>query len=287
VKLLSVVATATLSVALVGAPVSVSVAQTPPSAVPAAAAAAPKLTSIWNFRDVAGTGLPLSGGATMTTGVVYRSGQLHGLSDADLLTLQKDLGITAIYDLRSKGAAKATPDRAIAGAPATVFDVFAGHNKAYKGKTAAGARAYMRSMNRQFVTDAAQRKNIARVLRAIAGATGPVLIHCAAGKDRTGWVSAVLQQIAGASRNTIVSEYKLSNAYRKDLIKKRVADALRTSGARKAGIVKELEFNRRSYIEAGLNKASSKYGSFHRYLTRGLKLSDATIATLRAKLRQA
>lgn len=284
-KLITVVSTAALSVALVGAPVSVSVAQAPPAVAPAAAVAAPQLSSIWNFRDVAGNGVPLSGGATMTTGVVYRAGQLKGLSDADLATLE-GLGITAIYDLRSKAAATATPDRLLSGAPATVFDVFAGRNLAYKGKTAAGARAYMRSMNRQFVTDAAQRKNIAKVLRAIAGATGPVLIHCAAGKDRTGWVAAVLQKIAGASRDTIVSEYKLSNVYRKAYIDSAVAQARKISKT-KAAIVKELQFNRRSFIEAGLDKASSQYGSFHRYLTKGLKLSASTIATLRAKLRQA
>jgi protein-tyrosine phosphatase len=284
VRLVSILAVATLSVALVGVPVSPSVAQTP-AALPAPAAAAPQLASIWNFRDAANSGLPLSGGATMATGVVYRAGQLKGLSDAEKATLES-LGITAILDLRSKAAAKATPDPVISGAPVTVFDVFAGHNKAYKGKTAAGARAYMRSMNRQFVTDAAQRRNIAKVLKAIAAATGPVLIHCAAGKDRTGWVSAVLQQIAGASRNTIVSEYTLSNVYRKAYIDDAVAQARKISKTR-AAIVKELQVNRRSFIEAGLNKASSQYGSFHHYLTKGLKLSATTIKTVRDKLRQA
>lgn len=282
-KIVSILAAATLSVALVGAPGPVAAAQTPPAVAPATAVA-PTLTSIWNFRDVAAGGLQLSGGATMATGVVYRAGQLRGLSEADTATLES-LGITAILDLRSKGAAKANPDPVIPGATATVFDVFAGHNRAYKGKTAAGARAYMRSMNRQFVTDAAQRKSIAKVLRAIAGATGPVLIHCAAGKDRTGWVSAVLQRIAGADRDTIVAEYKLSNVYRKAYIDNAIAKARKISRTR-AAIVKELQVNRRSFIEAGLDKASAQYGSFQRYLTKGLKLSAVTIATLKDKLRQ-
>ena len=52
----------------------------------------------------------------------------------------------------------------------------------------------MRAMNRAFVTDSAQRKRIAQVLRAISKADGPVLIHCTAGKDRTGWVSAMLHE---------------------------------------------------------------------------------------------
>jgi len=282
VKLLSVVATATLSVALVGAPVSVSVAQTPPSAVPAAAAAAPKLTSIWNFRDVAGDGtLSLGGTTTMATGVVYRSGQLKGLSDADASTLT-GLGITDIYDLRSATAAKASPDPVPSGISYHRIDMFAGHSKSFKGKTAAGARAYMRSMNRAFVTDSAQRKKIALVLTAIAKAKGPVLIHCAAGKDRTGWVSAMLMKIAGAGRKTIVSQYLLSNTYRKALIDIKVAAA-----GRRAAIVSEQEKLRPSYLEAGLDKAAAKYGSLSGYLAKGLKLSAATIKSLHIKLRQA
>ena len=283
-KLVNILATATLSVALVGAPVSSSVAQTP-AVVPAAAAAAPKLASIWNFRDVAGDGLSLSGGATMITGVVYRSGQLKGLSDADAATLVR-LGITDIYDLRSATAAKASPDPVPSGVTYHRIDVFAGHSKSYKGKTAAGARAYMRAMNRAFVTDSTQRSRIAQALRAISKASGPVLIHCAAGKDRTGRLSAMLQSIAGANRATIKGEYLLSNTYRKDLIDSKVAAARKISATR-AAIVSEQERLRASYLEAGLDKAVAKYGSLHKYWTKGLKLSSTTIATLRAKLRQA
>jgi len=285
VKLLSVVATAALSVALVGAPGPISVAQPSPAAAPAPAAVAPKLASIWNFRDVAGTGVPLSGGATMATGVVYRSGQLKGITADDAATLVV-LGIGDIYDLRSRSAARKSPDPVISGIAYSRIDVFSGHSKSYKGRTAAGARAYMRAMNRAFVTDSAQRSKIAKVLTAIAGASGPVLIHCAAGKDRTGWVSAMLQTIAGAGRKAIVGQYVLSNTYRKALIETRVAAARRTS-ARKAAIVGEQERLRPSYLEAGLDKAAARYGSLSRYLTKGLKLPAATIALLRAKLRQA
>ena len=283
-KLVSILATAALSVALVGAPVSSSVAQTP-AVVPAAAAAAPKLASIWNFRDVAGDGLSLSGGATMITGVVYRSGQLKGLSDADAATLVR-LGITDIYDLRSATAAKASPDPVPSGVRYHRIDVFAGHSKSYTGKTAAGARAYMRAMNRAFVTDSQQRSRIAQALRAISKADGPVLIHCAAGKDRTGWLSAMLQSIAGANRATLKGEYLLSNTYRKALIDSKVAAARKISATR-AAIVGELELLRPSYLEAGLDKAVAKYGSLHKYWTKGLKLSATTLATLKAKLRQA
>jgi protein-tyrosine phosphatase len=276
VKFTRILATATLAVALVAGPVS----------APDAAMAAPKLTSIWNFRDVAGNGVPLSGGATMNSGVVYRAGQLKGLSDADAATLVA-LGITDIYDLRSATAAKASPDPVPSGITYHRIDVFSGHSKSYKGKTAAGAHAYMKAMNRAFVTDGAQRKKIAAALKAIAGATGPVLIHCAAGKDRTGWVSAMLQAIAGArTATTIRHEYLLSNTYRKALIDAKVKAARKISTAR-AAIVRAQEHLEWSYLKAGLDKAVAKYGSLSGYWTKGLQLSPATLTALRAKFRQA
>lgn len=283
-KLIPGVVTLALSAALVAVPASTSVAQPAPAAAPTAAVA-PRLASIWNFRDVAGTGVVLADGTTMATGWVYRSGRLAGLSAEDSATLSS-LGITDIYDLRTPGAARSAPDPAVAGATHQLIDVFAGHHKGFKGSSTKAARAYMRGMNTSFVTSAAQRKRIARVLTAIANATNPVLLHCTEGKDRTGWVSAMLLKVAGADRATIINQYLLSNTYRAQLINDRVTAALAAHGSRRAAIVSELETLRGSYLEAGLNKAAAKYGSVTRYLTRGLKLSTATIAKLREHLRQ-
>lgn len=285
-KLTRVVAAAALAVALVATPAPVSIAKGSPAVAPVVAVAAPQLTSIWNFRDVAGDGLPMPGGATMATGVVYRSGQLENLNAEDAATLV-GLGITDIYDLRSASAAKKSPDPVVTGIVYHRIDVFSHHYKSYKGKTAAGARAHMRAMNRAFVTDPAQRKKIGQVLKAIAAASGPVLIHCAAGKDRTGWVSAMLQEIAGATTwRTVSDQYLLSNTYRAELIESKV-DAARKVSATRAAIVSEQEKLRSSYLKAGLDKARAKYGNLHHYWTKGLGLSAATIAALRAKLRQA
>jgi protein-tyrosine phosphatase len=283
VKFANGLAVLAVTAALVAVPAAPSVAQPAPAAP--TAAVAPQLGSIWNFRDVAGSGVVLADGTTMTTGWVYRSGRLSGLSSSDTATLA-DLGITDIYDLRTAGAARSAPDPAIPGATRHLIDVFAGHHKGFTGSSTKAARAFMRGMNTAFVTSSAQRKRIAKVLTAIANANTPVLLHCTEGKDRTGWVSAMLLKVAGADRKTIVDQYLLSNTYRKQLIADRVAAALAAHGSRKAAIVSELETLRSSYLEAGLNKAATKYGSLTRYLTRGLKLSSATIAKLRAHLRQ-
>jgi len=284
VKLVTGVVGLALSAALLTVPATSAVARPAPQAVPSVAVS-PQLASIWNFRDVAGSGVVLADGSRMATGWVYRSGRLAGLSATDAASLSS-LGITDIYDLRTPSAARSVPDPVVAGTTHHLIDVFAGHHKGFKGSSTRAARAYMRGMNRAFVTSAAQRKRIALVLTGIANSTTPVLLHCTEGKDRTGWVSAMLLKVAGAGRATIIDQYLLSNTYRRQLIAERVAAARAAHGTRRAAVVSELETLRASYLEAGLDKAVAKYGSLTGYLTKGLKLAPATIARLRAHLRQ-
>ncbi len=58
-----------------------------------------------------------------------------------------------------------------------------------------------------FVTSSTQRAVIKKALTAIANSRGAVVIHCAAGKDRTGWISAVLQMAAGVPQDQVTREY--------------------------------------------------------------------------------
>ena len=53
---------------------------------------------------------------------------------------------------------------------------------------------------------------IARIVGLVAGATGPVLVHCTAGKDRTGIVVAVLLRAVGVRRSDIVTDYLRTEA---------------------------------------------------------------------------
>lgn len=265
-------------------PVPSAVALAPRPLADPAAAGTISIVGATNFRDVAGDGLAVKGGAHMATGVVYRSSKLSGLTADDVAALEA-AGVTAILDLRTPRVAAGSPDVAVPGAGYVLMDLFAGHSlSTSRLHTAAQARAHMREMNRRFVTVAAQRRALARVLRAIIAADGPVVIHCTHGKDRTGWVSAMLQVVAGAPTDTIVAQYLLSNTYRAAEIQQKVDAARAASGSRRAGVVKELERLRASYLEAGLATARHRYGSVHRYLTRGVGLSTDELAALRAKL---
>lgn len=254
---------------------------------PFAVAPGLQLDSVPNFRDVAGAGegLLLADGSRMVVGAIFRSGKLAPISRADRERLVA-AGVSDIYDLRTPAVIGRTPDPAIEGAERHEINVFAVQASApVRPGRPAEARKHMKRIYREFVAVAAQRKAIAKVLKSIAEADGPVLVHCTEGKDRTGWISALLQLTAGADEVTVIEEYLLSNQRRESLIEREVAKAERTDGKQAGEIKRALLQVDASYLRAGLTELKARYGDLDGYLTRGLGLSDDTIDTLRSRLR--
>jgi protein-tyrosine phosphatase len=243
-----------------------------------------QLTSITNFRDVAGAGLALPGGKHMATGVVYRSATLKGLSAKDANALRK-AGVGEVIDLRTDYVAAHSPDPAIKGVAHHVVNIFAvTRTTSVQYRTVAAAQAHMRQMNVDFVDVAAQRRKIAKALTLIAAAEGPVLFHCTEGKDRSGWISAVLQLTAGASRAEVDTEYLKSNVFRAELIDAAYRAKLKSSGRTAADVERALMKVQSDYLGAGLDELTARYGDIDGYLSKGLGLSAATVQRLRERL---
>lgn len=220
----------------------------------------------------------------MATGVVYRSARLADASAADRRQLTR-LGLVAVIDLRTPDVARRYPDPVVPGARNTVVNLFAvARASSARLRSVADAKAHMRAVNTGFVTDPAQRARTARVLRIIAGARGPVLIHCTEGKDRTGWIAALLQLVAGADRGEILKEYLKSNDYRRSAIDQAYRRTSAASGIRRALIQRATLVVEQSYLSAGLSALQSRYGSVDEYLRAGLKLDQATVSALRERL---
>jgi protein-tyrosine phosphatase len=157
----------------------------------------------FNFRDAGG--YPASGGV-VRTGKLFRSDGLHSLGADGRATLV-ELGIETVIDLRDDFEVKAMPDD-IAGLNLDVvrLPVFegSGASQGVIGKS-------LVDLYQLIVTEHAD--TLVAALRAIAhSGDTPVLVHCTAGKDRTGIVIALALLAVGVDRDTVIADYARSEA---------------------------------------------------------------------------
>ena len=236
------------------------------------------LASDPNLRDVGG--YRTTDGQWVRMGVLYRS-QALALSPADLATIDK-LGLTADYDLRTTEEIAASPDVVPAGATYTNLNVMADISLAPTLTSAASAEAYMEEIEQDFVTNQTAQAAFGTLLTDIANSNGAVLYHCTAGKDRTGWATAVLLTLLGVPRATIVQDYLLSNTYYFD--SPAVQAELKAMPTAESAVYAPLLEVQASYLQAGFAQVTASYGSMYGYAVHGLGLSPQTIAKLRHKL---
>ena len=121
---------------------------------------------------------------------------------------------------------------------------------------------------------------LATVLRTIADAEpGAVAIHCAAGKDRTGIVAALLLDLAGVSRDEIVADYALSEHW----LLPRTEEWLTHMDAVQRAHVHGLMATPPEYMRFALDHVNAQHGGTERYF-RAIGLTDEEIGALRARL---
>ena len=245
----------------------------------------PRLSSIDNFRDIAGTTRVYSTSheGTMRTGVFYRSNALTP-STADLATLNS-LNITNVYDLRTPSEIAATPDTLPDGASYQNIDIIGSGTSgsdvtSVSVTSAAEAMQMMQAANASFVNDAGMRSQFNVLFNELASAEGAALFHCTAGKDRTGWTAAILLSIAGVDSDTIMENYLATNDY----TQARVAATLAAMPASMAAIYAPMLTVDASFLQAGLDEITSLYGTVDNYLKEGLGLSQETLYVLRGKM---
>jgi protein-tyrosine phosphatase len=268
-KSIVVVAAAAAVISGVGAPAWANTA----ASVDLVGANAVELVGAKNFRDVGG--YPTADGHTVRTGVVYRSNKLSELTDADLQSLA-GLGVTVDVDLRNVVERHDEPDRVPAGARYQVADVISlSHGLRFHGNATVtlakalaaglfnGSENLAQSIAYPFMVDfVGADYAFGDLLRAVAGnASGALVFHCTAGKDRTGWGTAILLSLLGVPRATVESDFLLSNE--------------------KLGDPKAVEL---SWLRAAFGEVDHLYGSMEAYARQGLGLDDATLAALRTRL---
>ena len=175
----------------------------------------PIFDGIHNFRDYGGY---RADGGTVRRGLLYRSGQHVGASDADLAALAK-LDIRTVIDLRGISERASNPCRR--------HDGWTGEVIAHDGETASSpphmdvgpdtttaqfARERMLAVYTRMPANPAMHAMFSRYLNALADRDGASLVHCFAGKDRTGIAAMLLLHILGVSKEDQDAEFLLTNA---------------------------------------------------------------------------
>lgn len=174
-----------------------------------------------NARDVGG--LPAATGGTIRPRTLIRSASLRHLTDADVRHLVADLGVRRVVDLRTDVEVEQDGPGPLHHQPDVVIHHLSLYpDKADRAETPAGAQSPSRKLPWQgarFVSEHGpvvaaylryleQRPDsIVAALRAIAEPAGATVVHCAAGKDRTGVVVALALTVAGVAREVIAADY--------------------------------------------------------------------------------
>jgi protein-tyrosine phosphatase len=170
-----------------------------------------------NFRDFGG--YPTRNGRRTVTGRLYRSAHHAEVSDADLDRLH-NLGVSVFVDLRRTSERTRMPCRRpprFAGLTiendigADEGDAWLAFIEETPDLTADAFRGHMRDFYRDAAFEARHIDLFSRYFDALATADGAVLIHCAAGKDRTGILAALTHHVANVAHEHVIHDYLLTN----------------------------------------------------------------------------
>jgi protein-tyrosine phosphatase len=256
------------------------------------------LTGAPNARDLGG--LPAVDGRRIRPGLLIRSSALGRLVDDDLPVLRQ-LGIACLVDLRAPSEIEVAPPDRLAGGPHVellpIYDpehpvftyvaaVMLGHDLgAYEALAREGTAGAMAAIYRWFVTDPGARAGFAAAVRLAARPDRlPLLFHCSAGKDRTGWLAVILLTSLGVDAATIRADYLRTNEATADVQESILgAMTVRRPGLDVDAIRPVLEV-RPEYLDAAYAEVDRVYGGFDGYLGAGLGLDGAEIAALRDNL---
>jgi protein-tyrosine phosphatase len=246
---------------------------------------APRLEGAPNFRDLGGH--PTSDGRRVRRGVLFRSGVLSDLTEADLDAVAA-LELALVVDLRGREEAGDRPNRLPSGVRTVhvpVGDVSAAP-RVVAARLAAGdvdglGAEMLLKGNRAFVREL--RDGFSQVLRLVMDpAHRPVVLHCTAGKDRAGFASALVLWTLGVSDDVVFDDYLRSN----DLLADRHDRILRELAPRLADAtpLREMLEVRADYLRAALDAIVEDHGSVDAFLRDGLGIDDASRARFRDEL---
>lgn len=247
---------------------------------------------IHNFRDYGGYAAE---GGTIRRGLLWRSGQ-HGGATPDDLEAVHALGIRTVIDLRGDTERHETPclrhpefdAEVVFASGETAGTELAPHEEAGRGiRTAEEARAAMTELYHNMPFRPVLVECLTLYFRALATRDGASLLHCAAGKDRTGLAVALLHELLGVAEEDVIADYLLTNTAGDPAAR---IDAARPAIYARYGaqmqdeaIVALMGVDAR-FLQTALAAIRARHGSVADYARDVLDVTPEMLAAIRARL---
>ncbi len=249
-----------------------------------------------NFRDYGG--YRGAGGRRVKWGYLFRSGQLARLSETDIALLAS-LDLELVCDFRQESEQESYPSRlpeaglprvlsvpVIPGNSSSFFANAEAHREALESYRREDMFDFMREINRDFAEG--QRENFARVFREVLELdAGRFLVHCSAGKDRTGFAAALMLLALGVPREVVMQDYLLTAEYFDPEVELRRMQRKYRLEHLDADVVLPILEVHEDYLAAALASIDENFGSVERYLEEGLGLGPAGVEELRRRYLEA
>jgi protein-tyrosine phosphatase len=243
-----------------------------------------------NFRDLGG--YRTSDGRRIRTGLIYRSAGLHRLTESDHAHLHQ-IGLKLVCDLRSAEEVALEPDRLPQNSAPEYLHLPLNSDDQREQRERLIALLFNRRTLAPMMADYYVRVMIeanahvyGTILNRLANQENlPTVIHCTAGKDRTGIAAALILSVLGVPEETIIVDYSLSNRYYDNYFKYavRLVHGLRWLGIRPEHLQPLLLANPDN-LRAALKHICDRYGSTENYLRQKAGVTDEEIAALHANL---
>jgi protein-tyrosine phosphatase len=247
-----------------------------------------------NVRDLGG--LPTADGGSTVPGRLLRSENLQELSPADVAKLVEDIGVTTVVDLRTTGERDIegpAPLDAVPGVRHAHHPVLLELGSASEAVSEALLVTKIEQDRARYPDDITcghylgyleeRPEEVTGALRSIATADGAVIVHCAAGKDRTGVIVALALTAADVRPEAIVADYAATGD-RIDAIIERLRRSKTYAEDVNSRPVRA-HLPRPETMRAFLEQLYVRYGGLPRWLA-GHGFADDELSRLRAKLRQ-
>lgn len=249
-----------------------------------------------NVRDIGG--YRSSYGTDVVRGRLFRGDALSQLSVDDVSTLDS-LGLRTVVDFRTPGEILVSGSDRLplglgpvslpvgGGDLGAIYEIIASGDHDFQRAELGDGRAasLMVNINRGFVADPRQREAFGDALRLICGPGRlPALYHCSGGKDRAGWMTAVILTILGVPREQVLRDYLLSNDFHRTGYQKLRFDLVKTGIVGDAELLRPILEQSPTYLAAAFEEAERRYGSFSAYVTHGLQVGKPELSELRHEM---